>query len=198
MQELILLRIKVDMKKICFIIIIIAHPILFAQSSIRSGTINFSGNFSFMSKKTLDPDNNLICLSFNPQVGYFVINNFSINISLDYSYESFDQSSDTYLSIGPQVKYYLPIKKIKPFISFGYLYTETIYSNSSKLKFPGQQAVISGGLDYFITNSAAIETILSYKIVTKEEPYYTVTGDAILPRRIGDTFLIGIGINIFL
>jgi hypothetical protein len=191
------------MKKIALIIMLVFAQSLFAQLPIKKGTVNISGNLSYMSQETMDPDHNKNVLLLSPQVGYFIIDNLSLNLSVDYSYESSvsdiygnDYNSTKY-GIGPNVRYYFDLNKIKPFLSFGYLFTKKIASNGNSKEYPGQQLLIIGGIDYFITNNIALETNISYRIVVAKEPTYPIDGEHTAYRSY-NTILIGVGINIFL
>ena len=192
------------MLRYVFIIVIIVSKSLLAESPIKNGMINFSGNLSYMNEKTEDPDNYRHHLILNPQFGYFVLNNLSINLSADYSYESFLDYSITEYGIGPALRYYINFDKVNPFVSVGYLFTEKIdlYESRREFDFPGQSMTISTGIDYFVTNSVALETIVRYRIITKEEPAYTISADSpyheVFSSRNYNSFLIGFGINVFL
>lgn len=192
------------MLRYVLIIVIMVSKSLFAESPIKKGMINFSGSFSYMNEKMEDPDNNRHRLIFNPQIGYFVFPNLSINLSVDYSYESFLDYNITEYGIGPALRYYISFDKVNPFISIGYLFTEKIdfYESRREFDFPGQSMTISAGVDYFVTSSVALETIVRYRIITKEEPAYTISLDSpyheIFSSRNYDSFLIGFGVNVFL
>ncbi|MFZ0452750.1 MAG: hypothetical protein WAM24_03305, partial [Ignavibacteriaceae bacterium] len=100
----------------------------------------------------------------------------------------------------PSIRYYFDIERIKPYLSIGYSYLGEITTSYGYTdKFPSQELLLSGGLDYFITNNVALETIISYRITTVEEPLYSTAEDIYIPfNKKGNTFLIGLGINIFL
>jgi hypothetical protein len=191
------------MRKIVLIIILVFSSSLFAQLPIKTGTINISGILSYMNQETLDPDHNKSILLLSPQVGYFIFDNLSLNLSVDYSYES--SVSDIYASnynstdfgIGPSFRYYFDLNQVKPFLSLGYLFTKKIISNGNSKEYPGQQLAIIGGIDYFITNDIALETNISYRIVVASEPTYPIDGEHSSYKNY-NTFLIGVGINIFL
>jgi hypothetical protein len=189
------------MKKIVLIVMLVVAQSLFAQLPINKGTINISGNLSYMSQETIYPDHNKNILMLNPQIGYFIFDNLSLNLTMDFSYESsgvdIDGLNTTKYGIGPSVRYYFDLNKIKPFISFGYSFTKKIESNESSISYPGQQISIIGGIDYFITNNIAIETNISYRIVVAKEPTYPIDGEHTAYRSY-NTLLIGVGINIFL
>ena len=188
------------MKKIFLIIFLIVTQFILGQSPTKQGRINLNGNLFYMTQETVDPNNNLDIFLFNPQFGYFIIDNLSVNISIDYTYETFRENSSTKYGIGPSIRYYFDIEKIKPYLSIGYSYLGKITTSYGYTdKFPSQELLLSGGLDYFITNNVALETIISYRITTVEEQLYSTAEDIYIPyNKKGNTFLIGLGINIFL
>jgi len=170
---------------------------LIAQTPFEKGTYNLNGSLSFSSQSYEGGSDNLDILTFNPQVGYFVGENFSLGLSLSYVNISLANSESTTLGIGPSFRFYLHSERtIKPFFSLGYSYTES--SNSSnKEKVIGTQFIITGGFDYFITSNVALETTISYMLNNEKFPnsykYYYKS----LTQK-SKTFLIGFGVNYFI
>lgn len=59
------------------------------QSSIEKGTISLNGNISFTSNYEEDADLNSTIFIFNPRFDYFIIDNLSLGIMLNYQNTSF-------------------------------------------------------------------------------------------------------------
>ncbi|MBU0558452.1 MAG: outer membrane beta-barrel protein [Bacteroidota bacterium] len=167
-----------------------------AQSPISQGTINLNGNLSFSSQSYEEGDDNRNNLSLNPQVGYFFFDNISFGLSLSYNRISLGSVSNTNWGIGPSIRYYFEVEKVKPFVSIGYLYTET-FNSSNDDKWKGNQFNFTGGIDYFITKNVALESTISYNINNDKLPESYKGLYKSLDQK-SNTFQVGVGINFFI
>jgi outer membrane protein len=162
-----------------------------AQSVIERGTFSINGNISFTSNQEETSDLNSTLFIFNPRFDYFIIDNLSLGLSLNYQHSSFSNFSSSRKGIGPSLRYYFNMPAVKPFLGVGYAYaddnTSIIYNNM----------IMNAGVDYFLTDDVAIETILSYTISNVKYPqdYEMFYSDLKTTRK---SLSIGLGINIFL
>jgi outer membrane protein W len=188
-----------NMKVFIIYLLIVCTLPCFAQSAIQSRTININGSLSFSSQTSEGENESRNVLSLNPQVGYFIFDNISLNLSLNYYRDSYNQYSITEWGIGPIIRYYLGNEKIKFFPLIGYLYSEQIQSNTyASLLFPGNESIFGGGVNYFVTNNIAIETTVIYKILKLRKPNRFIIDYPYGYPNNSKVLFIGLGINIFL
>lgn len=169
---------------------------LLAQSPIPHGTFNLAGSLSFSSTSWEGSDNNDSQLLLSPQVGYFFLDNISLSLLVQYSNNSQGEYSQTQWALGPSFRYYMPLDKVYPFLELSYLYNSSTYNNMDG-KWEGSKFIITGGIDYFITESVTIESSISYsfenlKLPEHLSPYYSDLDIS------SNTFRIGLGLNIFI
>ncbi len=173
-----------------FIFLIFSNLSL-GQSPIEKGTFSLNGNISFTSNYEEDDFFNSTIFIFNPRFDYFIINNLSLGLSLYFKNSSFAGTSSSSKGIGPSIRYYFDVLNIKPFVGAGYSYaddnTSIIYNN----------AILNLGVDYFLTDNVALETVLSYTFMDIKYPdvYQTYYPDLKSSRK---SLSIGLGVNVFL
>ena len=143
--------------------------ISFAQGPITKGTFNLDGTISFSSISYVGADYNVETILLSPQVGYFLVNNFSLGLAVSYQKVSYDENSESDWGIGPNIRYYFVLNNINPFLGIGYSYAENT-RNTSEYKITTDRIIFSGGIDIFVTKSVAIETLLSYMINESKYP----------------------------
>ena len=73
----------------------------------------------------------------SPEISYFLVDNFSIGLELDYKYEDFDYGFDfngvfERYSIGSTLTKYWRNDRIRPYINLGYQYSFSTSSNKSQ------------------------------------------------------------------
>lgn len=178
------------------IIVFLFSISLAAQSSLEKGTFSLNGSLSYSSQSYDGADDSRNILMLNPQAGYFIVENFSLGLSLSYVNYSLGSSSSTEWGIGPNLRYYLASEKVKPFFSLGYGCTKSSNSSSDD-KWIGTQLILTAGLDYFIVKNVAIETTISYSFNNEKLPDSYKSYVKSLDQK-STTFLIGIGFNYFL
>ncbi|QQS37907.1 MAG: hypothetical protein IPM56_08205 [Ignavibacteriales bacterium] len=185
------------MKLISIIFAILFFTITsFSQEEIQKGTYNVAGSLSFSSSSQDYSDGKQTELSITPQIGYFFINNFALGINLQYQKNDTDAYSITTWGIGPMTRFYIGKNIIHPFIELSFLYGETMPDETDAMIISRKIGVVFG-LDYFITNSVALESALSYTfdsmlLTGVYRSYYS--DDEIMKR----TIKFAIGLNIFL
>lgn len=177
------------------ILVLLFTSISFSQSPTSQGTINLNGTLSFSTQYSNDINDGRSILSINPQIGYFIIDNLSGGVSLNFNRISVSWNKLTDWSIGPAARYYFPLEQLYPFIGVGFNYFESFNANSDDL-IKGNSIVFSLGLDHFLTTNVAIETVLNYSIEATTYPPSTIFYVNRTAKR--NLFFIGVGINFFL
>ena len=156
----------IKMKTISFALcLILTINWAIAESPTDKGVHTISGKGSYTRIEPEDEEA-YTNLSIYPAYGYFILNNLSIGTRLEYTASRQDEYKHESIGIGPEVRYYIPIKKIYLFSSISYLYreSETGTSPSYMLEMEFNQLFLSIGLDFFISKNIAVEPQLSYSI----------------------------------
>ena len=185
------------MKIYNFIFLFFISFSLFAQSPISKGTITLNGNLYFSSQSYDNSNSSQSILSLNPQFGYFVIDNLSLNLSFDYKRTSTDGTNTSY-GFGPNIRYYFNMENYFPFLSLGYSFTKNIYSENDN-ELSGNQIILGAGITYMITKNVALETLLSYRFDNQKShlsfPEIDYNMESDIDSKI---IMIGVGINFFI
>jgi len=170
------------MKKILLLFIMLfTLNTSFAQSYLSSGLFNISGSATLSYSKSEQSYLGDITekeIQIAPAISYFFIDKLSVSIELAYNYyekkydtENFDPEIEMFIGFGPVIKYYLLDNNISPFIKAGYLhniYNITDSYSHNRKSFPGFNAIIGIGLNYFITHGFAVESSLDYVFSQKQ------------------------------
>ena len=182
---------------IIFIVVFLFIPNLtWSQSSIQKGTFSLGGNISFTSNYEESSDLNSTIFIFNPRFDYFVINNLSFGLMLNFQNTSFAGHNNSSWGIGPWARYYFEVQPIKPFLGIGYSFAQQ-NSSISDDKIKQNNIILSLGADYFLTNDVALETIISYTFMNIKYPQsYSIYYSDLKTQR--KALSIGLGVNVFL
>jgi outer membrane protein W len=157
---------------ICILTIFLGKS--FAQDQIKQKVYSLGGSIYYSSNTEEDPhssyDQSLYVVI--PSISYFVVDQCELSVSIGYirSTTTFSGSSLTTssseskwnsLALGLGIRYYLPAGKISPFIgaSGG---VNWISSQGESYSTPTAYYSLTGGLEIFISASAAIEPALVY------------------------------------
>lgn len=167
-----------------------------ANSQITKGNWMVGGSGSFINYKSTYPDNNTkstqagYALDLAPNVGYFVVDNFSIGSIVGFSFNNPSGSANNSLSFGlaPFVRYYFrkSDKIINPFLQASYSFNrskiieEGVYNTSSEYR-------IKGGSAFFLNSSVALEITIEFNSAIKNRNNFQY-----------DNFTTGIGLQIHL
>ena len=179
-------------------LIIFISGILCGQNLTGRGTYSINGTISFTSYSQEGVDNNTTVLNFNPGVDYFIIDNFSLGLSVSLQEVSYGGSSSTTWAVGPSARFYLGKEHARPFFLLGYAYGQqnsSVYGDDLK----ESDIKLGAGLDYFLTDNVAIESIVSYTFMNVTYPaeyslYYVMPSHDVQSK----VLAIGIGVNVFL
>ena len=168
----------------------------FSQSEIKQGTFSLNGTISYTSnyEESSEMDNSTFI--FNPRFDFFVIDNLSFGLMLNYQNISFFGKNNDSWGIGPSARYYLNFEHLKPFVGIGYTYA-TEDASISNDDIINNNIILSVGVDYFLTENVAIETSINYSFINMKLPdaYNTYYTDLNVSRK---SLAIGLGINVFL
>ena len=180
-----------------FAMTLLVHFLAFGQSLLEQGTFSINGNISFTSYYEKNSENNSTVFIFNPSFDYFLIDNLSIGLTLNFRNTSLGEYSNSNWGIGPSLRYYFNAgKSIKPFTGVGYSYA-TENATYSMEDFKYNNIILNAGVDYFLTDNVALETIISYTFINLKLPndYRTYYQELDVTRK---SLSVGLGVNIFL
>ena len=107
----------------------------------------------------------------------------SISFGTDVTLISHNSEIEMFIGFGPVIKYYLFNNYISPFIKAGYfhnIYNITDHYSHNRKSFPGFSAEIGIGLNYFVTNSFAVESSLDYVFSQKQIEIYAENSSTLI------------------
>lgn len=175
------------------LIILLASTASFAQSAISKGSFTLGGSISFSSESYEVNSDNQNIFKFNPQFGYFFVDQLYAALSVDYTHYSMGGNSMHNLGFGPAIRYYFDADKLKPFLGLGFLYGESGQSNFDG-SVTNTEWKLTAGADYFITNNFAIEASLNYSFINYKYPSEMYWPSEQKVKK----FNIGVGVNYFI
>ena len=157
---------KYNCLSLLFLLLVITSN-LYSQDALKKGSYSLSGAVTY-SSGTYDSDwgeTDIQNFEFSPAFSYFFIDNISFGLRISYLYSEFkDKISGQEFkhivrpySIGPVMRYYFASNKFIPFIEVSYS-----YSNSSTGNEDGNSYSFSGGINYFMSKSVALEPYVEY------------------------------------
>jgi hypothetical protein len=150
------------MKKLIFAAILMTSAFV-ASAQTQKGQWLVGGNASFKSEKFGDGDaNKAILFQFNPNAGYFFMNNLAGGVRFNYGSTKIKSESDatTNLLVGPFVRYYVipHADKVNVFVDGSYGWGST--GGHDKANVNGY--AFSAGPALFLSPTVALELALSY------------------------------------
>jgi outer membrane protein W len=180
---------------ICMVLVLSLTVLSNGQNLTGKGTFSINGTISFTSTSQENVDNNTSVLILNPGVDYFIIDNFSLGLALSIQDISYGSSSNTTWGVGPSARYYLNEEKAKPFLLIAYSYAKQNSSGSNN-DITQNNIQLGVGMDYFISDNVAVESLVSYTFINIKYPavysYYSIQETK------AKALAIGIGLNVFL
>ncbi|MCU0335840.1 MAG: outer membrane beta-barrel protein [Chitinophagaceae bacterium] len=102
---------------------------------------------------------------FNPTVGYFFADNFTLGGTLSFNSQKLGQVRSSEFGIGPFARYYFGNANTKPFVvgEFDFLSSKTKSSASSaEIKSNGTRFLIGLGFAAFVNETIAVEGVSGY------------------------------------
>jgi opacity protein-like surface antigen len=146
----------------------------FAQEQIKQHVYSLGGSIFYLSDTQKSPGYEIdeSTYLFMPSISYFIIDQCELSVNIGYEHSTSTYSSSMYPSSSPETKttildlglgirYYFPVGKIAPFIgaSGG---VSWISLQSQSFSTPQTNLSLIGGLEIFISQSAAIEPAIQY------------------------------------
>ncbi len=174
------------------IFLFLSSTFLFPQEALKKGVYNLSGGITYSNSKNTTSDETIKNFNFSisPALNYFVIDNLLLggSVSFYYSELSYKSSRSDFkninrqFQIGPGIRYYFSELSFNPFIGASANYSKSISSEQE-----GNNISAMVGINYFISNSAAIEPYFQYTIGSYNKPDQDI-----------NTFSIGFRMNYFI
>ena len=207
------------MKKTVLLLFTLFTITIYCQTEIgnfyigANSNLNFSkSNSSFENQsenhiQTAENVNKFSQFNLNAEVGYFLIDNLTSGINVNFSRINPDDSpAQNIYTVSPFLKYYFLDNNIKPFarISYGFGKIKDNYISTPILNDPLNNVINHAdtdinvinagiGLAYFINSNFSIELIFNYSQST-----YTTETSNFKSEQITDVFNSNLGFSIFL
>jgi opacity protein-like surface antigen len=117
------------------------------------------------------PDTDTTTYSFEIDGLYYIANNLGLGLILQYENSEIERGGvdidSSSLLIGPQVTYNFPLNdKVSLFVNAAVGYAEAEVEDADA---DGWGWKVGAGLKYFLTNSASINGVVSYKALSLED-----------------------------
>jgi hypothetical protein len=143
------------MRKLMFFLFLFVSVLTHAQT--EKGTVMIGGGLGLKTGEGASEFN------LNPNVGFFVANNFALGGSLNFATSKTGEISTTNFGIGPFARYYVGSTNTKPFVvtEFDYL-TTTIKNGEQKFNANGFGFLFGLGFAAFVNQTVAIEGVTGY------------------------------------
>jgi hypothetical protein len=184
---------------ICLVVLLFTESS--AQDQIKQGVYSLGGTISYSSMKNINGDYEIDYSTYAlaPSISYFFIDQCEVSFGVDYAFSSmkYNSSSSLYssgenksrnLALNLGIRFYLPFGKVAPFLgASGQISWTTPYIDSSQPFLPPITGYnIIGGLEIFISQSAAIEPAVTYSRIRYDS------------QSSNNVFLVGIGAKYFI
>ncbi|MCF6268350.1 MAG: porin family protein [Melioribacteraceae bacterium] len=151
-----------------FIIVLFISISLSAQDALNKGVYTLSGSATYSSTNSTytwtgnDDNVKTTTISITPSFGYFIIDNLQLRSNISFFYKELSLNNtynniDRNYTIGVGVKYYFRMNNLSPFISADYGYSNATTGSNDANSF-----IFAGGLNFFISNSVALEPFVQY------------------------------------
>ncbi len=187
------------------ILVFFSGSTLFSQSAIKKGNYTLSGSVSYSySKNTIDNESSDYTLKaynfgFSPAFGFFISDNLLVGGNISFNYNELNSISTyrnifgtpvtlenksirRHFALGPEIRHYFTSLSFFPFLEIAYNYSKELATDQY-----GHIFNFTGGINYFISNSVALEPFIGYSIGKYKNPDQDL-----------NTFSIGIRVNYFI
>jgi hypothetical protein len=186
---------KIIKFSLIIIILLLALSDLYGQDALNKGVYSIAGSAQY-SSSVQNVDGNSYTFNtgnISPQFTFFIANHISVGAAVSYNYSFFkgpegnnleQVSKNTYLTLGPSIRYYFNAKKVVPFLEASFNYG--VYGIEN---IPAQTSYnygFKGGLEIFLSRSVALEPSIGYSRINSN--YF---GDS-------DNFDLGVGVSYFI
>ena len=163
-------------KTVIVLLALLVLPATLWAMDINQGKLELSGKTAFDFSDTTtevsgQPDTDTTTYSFEIDGLYYIANNLGLGLILQYENSEIEQGGfETDISsllIGPQVTYNFPLsEKVSLFVNGAVGYAEAEVDDADA---DGWGWQVGAGLKYFLTNSASINGVVSYKALSLED-----------------------------
>jgi hypothetical protein len=162
---------------------------IYGQEALNKGVYSLAGtiNYSSSSYKDNYSQMNSHTFTFAPQFVYFVGNHTALGVEVNYTNYFSGQTTSSF-SIGPSFRYYFYVEDVIPFLQANINIADPNLESSSGVSFGFG---ITGGLNFFLSNSVALEPSVSYTYSS-----FSVSGSNTSTTT--NAFKIGIGVNYYI
>ena len=220
--------------KTLFLVLVIYFYSISSFAQLKQHSLLIGGGFSASSESNKisgesisnEPETDQFSISFYPQIGYFVINNFAAGLrgKIGYHHITFDNnlegnpetnSSLTDYEIGPFIRYYIPVSSFAIFGEINYRYGKTLttyeqvdYSDPLQLKLVERETDFTNsifapalGIVFFVNEVIGIEGAVIYETGSSKTIYEGIENeiDFELEQDFNEfSFIIGLQIHLFL
>ncbi|WP_075590998.1 outer membrane beta-barrel protein [Labilibacter marinus] len=183
----------------------------FSFSQLNEGSIHLAGSsdFSFLSVNQKvefdgeDTDNATKTseLKLKPSIGYFVVDNFALGLSIDYARSKEDKDISTNYLIGPYAIYYFGNSNVRPFLRGDFGYGQVIQNyDGEKQKAKAFGYDLGGGVAVFLGNHVSLDFGIAYfnSTTTYDELQLNYYSEGSEVKLITDGFGVTGGISVYL
>lgn len=177
---------------ICLIVLL--FTVSSAQDQIKQGVYSLGGSISYSTSTTKYFDDEFTNLTYaiSPSISYFFIDQCELSFGVGYTNSSVkypgsnSENKNISLNLNLGIRFYYPLGIFAPFIGAdGQISWTTPYYASQPFLPPTTGYTFTGGLEIYISQSAAIEPALVYTKIRNESQSSNIV-------------LIGIGIKYFI
>lgn len=184
-------------KYVLYVLFLISISIS-AQVKIFKGCYSIGGSISYSERSYQQPKATETVFEFRPNIGYFFIDNLYTSININYTNDKDLHYPKESWSFGPGIRYYFQLDRIAPFAGVNYM----LRHEDPKFEYSGshntEEINFLGGVNYFLSNSVALELSIIYSIIDTE--YECGPTDNCDPAYLKESnaFRLGLGVNYFL
>lgn len=179
------------MKKVIVVLFFAFAVTVTAQSPISQGSVSLGGTASFSSQSYDNSSDAYTTFILNPKAGYFFVDHLYTALSVTYSHYSIGNTVSDIYGLGPVIRYYFDADNVKPFLGVGYNFMSQKVTSDPGV-FNTNEFIISGGIDFFVTRSLALEGSLNYSFIS-----YKATASRLDPMK-SKLFRVDVGFNYFI
>jgi outer membrane protein assembly factor BamA len=176
----------------------------FNSSLFDAGIITMKYKSEHDGQKSEEESDNMNSISFNPRFGFFIINNLSAGLQLNFSRNGVSdedyKSHNSIYGAGPFLRYYIPASKVLPFIelygTIGEIKSMYQYGNDAKNRDEDSYTSYGGGLGlaFPLGNKATFDGLVGYDAITmseEEDNYKSSFTISNIGLKLGFTLLLG-------
>ena len=141
-----------------FLLLVSMAAVVHGMAQTGKGSTLLGGSLSLQTTKANSQ------FSLNPNVGYFIFDNFAAGAGLNMSFSKVGDEKRNSFGLGPFARYYFGKTTTKPFVvtEFNYNFISTTLPNTPKTKVNGFSYLLGLGFAAFLNDLVAVEGIAGY------------------------------------